>query len=84
VPLSTFIETSLREHSAMAARSKASWRFLAFLPILPFGAGERELSSTWRVALVGVEATGAGGGAGGGVVGRGGGVAGVAAGGGLV
>jgi hypothetical protein len=84
VPLSTFIEISLREHSAIAARSNASWRFLALLLRLPFGVAERGLSLTWRLVGVGVEMMGAGGGAAGGVAGRGGGVAGIAVGGGWV
>ena len=81
MPLSTFIETSLREHSAIAARFKASWRRLALLPMLPFVAGESGLSLTWRGVLVGIETMGAGGG---GVAGRGGDVAGVTVGGGWV
>jgi hypothetical protein len=80
VPLSTFIEISLREHSAIAARSNASWRFLALLLMLPFGVDERGLSLTWHLVGVGVEMMGAGGGAAGGVAGRGGGVAGFAVG----
>jgi hypothetical protein len=81
VPLSTFVETSLREHSAIEARFKASWRRLALLPMLPFVAGERGLSLTWRGVLVGVETMGAGGG---GVAGRDGDVAGATVGGGWV
>jgi hypothetical protein len=84
VPLSTFIEISLREHSAIAARSNASWRFLALLLMLPFGVDERGLLLTWCLVGVGVEMMGAGGGAAGGVAGRGGGVAGFAVGGGWV
>lgn len=67
VPLSTVIETSLREPAAIAALSSFSWRRLAFLPMLPFGAGERGLSSTWRFVEVGIEMVSVGRGAGGGV-----------------
>jgi hypothetical protein len=81
-PLSAFIETSLREQAAIAARSNASWRRLAFLPKLPFGVGVRGPSLTWRFVGVGVETLGTDGGAGDGVAGLGEGVAGTAVGGG--
>jgi hypothetical protein len=76
VPLSILIETSLREPAAIAALSSFSWRRLAFLPMLPFGAGERGLSSTWRFVEVGIEMVSVGRGAAGGVAVRGIGVAG--------
>jgi hypothetical protein len=76
MPLSTVIETSFREQAAIAARSNASWRRLAFLLRLLFVIGERGFSWTWRLVGVGVDMLGFDGGAAGGVAIRGGGVAG--------
>jgi hypothetical protein len=61
--LSKFIETSLREEAAIAVLTNCSWRRLAFLPRLPFGVGESELSSTGFLVGIGVDKLGFDGGA---------------------